>query len=60
MRRFLLLALILLALALVASAQTADLSGVIKDSSMAVVPKATVTATHEGMGVKRSTVSDSQ
>src|SRR5579862_182886 len=60
MRRFLLLALILLALALVAIAQTADLSGVIKDSSMAVVPKATVTATHEGMGVKRTTVSDSQ
>jgi len=60
MRQFIVFPVILPGLALTARAQTADLSGVIKDSSMSVVPRATITATHEGMGVKRTTVSDFQ
>jgi carboxypeptidase family protein/TonB-dependent receptor-like protein len=57
---FFLLLMILLGFALSAAAQTADLSGVVMDSSRAVVPKAIITAAHESTGVNRTTISDNQ
>ncbi len=43
---------------LTAAAQTAGLSGVVRDASQAVIPKAAVTAVHESTGIKRATTSD--
>jgi carboxypeptidase family protein len=52
--------LILSGLAITAMAQMVDLSGTVEDSTHALVQSAVVTATHEAMGVKRSTVSNDQ
>src|SRR5687768_16857167 len=55
-----LLAVLLLFMSLSAHAQvtTATLVGLVRDNSAAVIPGASVTATHEGTGVAREAVSD--
>src|SRR5262245_50603317 len=55
---FLIAAMILSPLFLRAQVTTATLIGQVRDTSGAIVPGATVTATHEGTGVARDTVSD--
>jgi outer membrane receptor protein involved in Fe transport len=54
------LAVALLLLPTLASAQTAELRGSVTDASDAVLPGATVTIRHEGTGVQRSVVTDAQ
>lgn len=55
---FFLIPIILPGFALTAAAQTADLSGIVIDSSRAVVPWAVITAAHESTGIKRATTAD--
>jgi carboxypeptidase family protein/TonB-dependent receptor-like protein len=43
-----------------AASQTADLSGTVRDSSGAVIPKATVTITKENTGLKQETLSEEE
>ncbi len=59
-QRILLSAALLLVLGVSARAQvtTATLVGLVRDSSNAVIPGATVVATHEGTGVAREGVTD--
>src|SRR5215470_5363159 len=60
-RRFRCLALcLILASSLYGASQTADLSGTIRDSSGAVIPKATITITKENTGLKQETLSEEQ
>src|SRR5688572_31378208 len=59
-QRVFLSAAILLLVSIAAHAQvtTSTLVGLVRDSSAAVIPGATVVATHEGTGVSREGVSD--
>src|SRR5688572_18289782 len=60
-QRFLVSSALLLLFSIAAYAQvtTSTLVGLVKDAQNAVIPGATVTATHEGTGVSREGVSDS-
>src|SRR4026207_1299093 len=60
-QRILLSAALLLVLGVSARAQvtTATLVGLVRDTSNAVIPGATVVATHEGTGIARDGVTDS-
>ena len=56
--RFLLMSMLFSCWCVFASAQTAELSGIVKDSSLAALPDATITATNQNTGVVRTTHSN--
>ncbi len=56
--RITLMIVVLLSLTVVSKGQTADVTGIVRDSTQAVIANATVNLTNEDTGIKRTTVTN--